>query len=321
MDNKGFYKNLKKIFYENLNIKIICFILAIVTYFFIGVLQRNEKTFSCNLKLIGLKDYLIISNEMPSTVKVIVKDKKKTIDKITEEDFNIRLDLSNFDTTDNYSVKLKWDIPKSMKSFFSAVEIVPDKVNITIEKVVEKNVPVILNYFGNLEHNYKIAKTIVNPQEVRIQGPEKIVNKITYIETEKININKEKMSFRREVNLHLPYNNVKLINKEKIEVYFEISELKDVSTLIFKQDAINFLSLKSQFKISQEKSSIYVKVKGSKTELEKLSPSNIFLFSDCSEINTEGIFNLKIEANIPQNIEIVSISPEKIKITVEEKKN
>ena len=91
LNKKEFIKDLRKIFFENLNIKIICLLLAIAAYLLIGVFQKNERSYNCKLSIVGLKDYLSIENELPENVKVIAKDKQKILDKITDEEFKIRM--------------------------------------------------------------------------------------------------------------------------------------------------------------------------------------------------------------------------------------
>jgi YbbR domain-containing protein len=223
-NKNNFSKILKKIFFENIKIKIICFILAIITYLLVGYFQRSEKIFYTKLNIIDLKETLTISNELPSSIKITIRDKNKVLEKISESDFNVRLDLSNIEKNTDNEMKLKYDIPKEMQSFFSSIKLEPDSLKVSIEKLSEKNVPIIANSTGNLESGYVITRTIIDPSEVRIQGPERLLSKIKFIETEKININEEKESFIREVNLISPHHLVKIIGKEKIEISFEIEK-------------------------------------------------------------------------------------------------
>ena len=94
------------------------------------------------------------------------------------------------------------------------VEIIPNKISVKVDKLVEKNIPVVVNYFGNLEENLILKKTVVNPTEVRIQGPERLINKLKFVETEKINIQGEEQSFYRDISLNIPYKNIKIIGKK-----------------------------------------------------------------------------------------------------------
>jgi hypothetical protein len=78
-DKKNITKKIKKNILENLNIKIICFVIAIAIYIAVGFFQLNEKTFNCKLNVTGLNENYLVTNEIPGTVKVIVKDKQKVL--------------------------------------------------------------------------------------------------------------------------------------------------------------------------------------------------------------------------------------------------
>jgi YbbR domain-containing protein len=215
-DKKNITKTIKKSFLENLNIKIICFFLAIAVYIAVGFFQLNEKTFICRLNVVGLKDDLMIANDVPSTVKIIVRDKQKTLNNLTENDFNVRLDLSGKDisTTD---IRIKRNLPPSIESVFSSIKVVPDKVSVTIDRLEEKTVPIDLNYSGDPEEGFAITNISIDPAEVRIQGSKKALEKIKYIETEKINIAGLNEMLKKEANLLAP-DSVKIVGKSKTEV-------------------------------------------------------------------------------------------------------
>ncbi|HPO49393.1 MAG TPA: CdaR family protein [Spirochaetota bacterium] len=317
-NNKDFFKNLKKTLLENLNIKLICLLIALVAYLFIGVFQKNEKTFNCKANIVGLKDYLSIENDILDNVKVIAKDKQKILDKISDEEFNVRIDLTKIDTPDSYSINFDWDLPKSMKSFFSMVEIVPPKVEVIVDKLVEKNIPIVVNYFGKIEENLILKKTVVNPTEVRVQGPDKLVNKLKIIETEKINIQGENQSFFRDVNLNIPYKNIKIIGKNKVEVYFEIA--KETDLISFKFDSIYHNNLSDKFRLVYDKIAIYVKISGFKTNLANISKDNIVLMVDCNNIEEEGAYYLPIEVALPKGADLAAVTPSTIKVEVRAKR-
>ncbi|HOV15172.1 MAG TPA: CdaR family protein [Spirochaetota bacterium] len=316
-NKKDFLKDLKKLFLENLNIKLICLLLAIATYLLIGIFQKNEKSYNCKLNVVGLKDYLSIENEIPDNVKIIAKDKQKVLDKITEEEFNVRIDLSKIETPDVYNINIQWDLPKGMRSFFSMVEVLPNRININVDKLIEKNIPVLVNYFGTLENDLVLKKTIVNPTEIRVQGPDKLINKLKFIETEKINIQGEIQSFYRDINLNIPYKNIKIIGKSKVEVYFEIA--KDIDYLTLKYDNVYTNNLKSNLRILYDKISVLVKISGSKTMLSNISKDNIVVMVDCQDIEKEGIYYLNIETILPKGIDLISITPQLIKVEADKK--
>lgn len=319
---KSIFKNFKENIFKDIKIKIICFILGISTFIIISFIQTEEKIFLSPLIITGLKEDFIISSSIPTTVKVIVKDKKNTLDKIIDSDFKIKLDLSNINNIGNYNIKLNFDIPKSMQSIynsllFTSINLNPDKINLEIDNLVEKSVPIILKTVGKVASGYKIKQNTTSVYYVRIQGPEKIISNIKYIETEPINIEGEIESFRRTINLILPSPLIKFIGINKIDVFFEIVE--DLETLTYRIDNILIHNLNKNLQIEPFSTNFIIKIRGTKEKLLKISKDDIIINVDLSNIYSPGEYLLKVNIDLPSYVKLVSIKPHIIKINIKKK--
>ena len=104
-----------------------------------------------------------------------------------------------------------------------------------------------------------------------------------------------------------------------MEVYFDIT--KDMDTITLKFDNIYYNNLKDDFKLIYDKTTIHIKVSGSKNILQNLSKDNVVIMVDCQDIDREGIYYLNIEVILPKGVESISISPQIIKVDAELKKN
>ena len=309
-----FFKNIGKKIFENFKIKIACFVLGVAMFFIIGIFQRSTKTYSCQLKIIGLKDYLVISNRIPRTVKVIARDKGRVFDKITEEDFNVRLDLTKVKNPKKNYMKLEWDIPKTMRSFFSTIKIDPKALYVNLEKKSEKYVDILVNSIGSPAPDYIVKHTIIDPPGIRIQGPESILNKIKSIKTETINIEGVNKSFRRQVDLISAYSIIKILGKA--DIYFEIIQETDIVSYTFEK--VNFQNLKEQFK-AKIKGNIVIKISGPKNSIENVAKNDFTLFVDCANIAFPGEYKYEVKTKKPKAFEVISITPDRIEIVVEDK--
>ena len=314
-----FFKKLKEKIFEDFKIKLLCFALAVATFVIISFIQKSEKVFSCPLTVKGLKENFIISTPIPETVKVIVKDKQTNLDKIVESDFKIKLDLSNIESPNTYTLKLNWEVPKSMQSIFnsllfSSIELNPDKIVLTIENLTEKNVPIIINSKGSPPKGYTVKKRTVDALSVRIQGPEKIINNIKYIETEKINIEGETESFKRIINLISPSPLIKFVDRNKVEASFEI--IKNLEIISYKFDNISIHNLNSNFKIELYNNYFIVTVSGLKEDIVTLTKDNIIISIDCAKVYYPGEYSFRIDVSLPKNINLVSINPAVLKANI-----
>ncbi len=314
-DKNVVVKDIKSKIFDNFKIKVICFILAISMYFSVSLIQRDTNIYSSNLNIENLEDYLVISNNIPENIRIIAKDKRDVLNKVTEEDFNVRLNLEDVKTPNTYKKKLEWDIPRSMNSFFSSIRVEPSEIVVNIDRLSEKNVRIKINYIGTPSSGYVEKSQTVEPSFVRIQGPENVLEQIDSVETETINLDGIKESFRRQVNLTTDFNNVKILGRA--EVYFEITEETDVVRFKF-QDA-NFLNLRDHF-IARMINEVTVTFKGPKNNIPNVTQDDFSISIDCANVIYPGEYTYPVNVVTKiKDFEVISISPERIKIIVENK--
>lgn len=315
--NKKIIKSLKSRLFSDIPIKLTIFAFSILLYFLVNISQRDTQIFLPKLNVVGLNDYLTISSDIPKNIKLIIKDKKKVLDKISKDDFNVRIDLSQINAPIDKEIKLKWDFPTTMHSFFSHVSIVPNKIKVKIRNLAEKNVPITVNSSGEIAFGYVLKKIIVNPKSVRIKGPQELISKIRFLKTETIFLEGAKDSFKTfgKINTHSPLVNI--IGDDKVELYFEI--VREETNKIIKINKISIKNVISQFRAIHSKITIFLKIKGPKDELKNLDTSLIKLSVDCSNLKYPGDYNMDIKVDLPNYLEMLSINPKIIKVSLFDK--
>lgn len=315
-------KKLKDYIFDNFNSKLISFIFAIFMYIFISIITRSEKTFISELEIKGLRNDLTISNDIPQTIKIIASDKQNVLDKITEEDFELSIDLSSIETStiEKRNIPIDVTIPRTMKSFFSSIKLDPENIYIVIEPIVNKSVPVVISTEGEVVPDYIIKEKRISPSEVRIRGAKNIVEKIQYIETTKINLQGEYSSFTRFVDLQKPHRKISIINTNRVEVNFNITKKTDSKTI--RHYNIGTYNLDQQFELELVTKPITLILSGPESIMTDLTPNNISLTLDCSEIFVPSTYEYpykKLDIDLPDEIELTSINPRIIKVNIKKK--
>lgn len=315
-------QHLRKAKKRKINKQVLVFSIigAIFLYGVIGINQRNEKVFSCRLRLEGLNSDYIITNNIPEFIKITVKDKQKVLDSITEEDFNVHIDLSKIKEANNYSLRVDYDLPKTATNFtnallFSSIELNPTRIEVNIEDLIQKNVPILLDTKGSLPKGYTLKEKLLETDYVRIQGPKNTVSGITAIRTEIIDLSNEVDSFKRYVNLISPNPYVVFLSKSNIEATFRV--VKTIETAVYSYDTIELTNLKrrlnAQYNLTNK---IAVTVTGDKEVMAGVSKSSVIVSIDCSSISYPGEHTCRINVSVPQNVTLVSIKPDTVKLTI-----
>ena len=303
---------------------LICLAGALLLYTIVAFNQRNDKVFSCKLRIEGLKnDDFVIANTLPDIIRVTVKDKQNILDSITEEDFNVRLDLSEIKEQNIYTLPIEWDVPKAFlhvrnSMLFSTVELNPAKITVNIEKIQQKNVPIQINTKGIPADGYIIHDQQLDINYVRIQGPAGVINDIQSVRTEAINLEKAIDSIiSQDVSLISPNPLVTFVGKSNAKVTIRI--VRDIENVTFTYNAVEINNLKKFLKAEYHiDDKISVTVSGDKKTLESLQKTSIILSVDCRNISYQGEYSTRINVNPPMNVTLVSVKPDVIKLTITE---
>lgn len=316
------FSSLTTVIKRNFVVKLVCFFLALVLYVFVSFSEQAEKTFVKKLQVEGLSENLIISNSIPENIKIIVKDKKKVINKLSEDDFYVHINLDSMtnDIGNEKTVKVEYNIPKIMASFFSSVTVIPESLVVNVEAIKEKAVRVSVPTAGVLRPGYYIKERKIKPTDVRICGPESIINSIKVVETERVDISDEFESFERHVRINSPDPKVKFqgLQNNTATVYFVLAKKQGNKTISIERVYLTDLDKKFSGKVTN--TPISLTLVGSETTIAELKESDIVIGVDCSNVVVPGNYSYKkVDIVLPGGISVSSMSPQMIDITVTER--
>lgn len=181
-----FLERLKKLNYSgDRQLIILSIIVAIFmwTYVTSSTNPSTNRTFR-NIPVIiqnqdKLEDrgYTIVSKDDISSVNVRLTGSRDNILSLKPGDIQASINVS--DAKDGIkSVDVKIDTPSGIS--FDHVD--PDKINLNIQRIVEKTAPVNIVINDKLKDGKIVEVNEQKPKEIRIKGPESIINKVDRIE-------------------------------------------------------------------------------------------------------------------------------------------
>src|SRR5262249_13190407 len=74
-------------------------------------------------------------------------------------------------------------------------QVEPDKVQVTLDRILSKEVTVEPRFAGSQPDGYKIVGVRVEPDVVTVTGPESVVNKIEKVTTTTVSLNSQTKTF------------------------------------------------------------------------------------------------------------------------------
>jgi len=187
---------------RNLPTFLLAFLLAVAAW--ISAVTASDPTEervyprAVPLELIGQDPGLLLVNEVPSQVSLTLSAPRSIWDKLTNEQISVqaKADLSSLGPGEH-------TIPVQITIGIRPVEIVsytPRTLNITLEALATKILPIHLVERGDLAIGYQGGPTTLDPTNATVTGRESLVNRIQEIRAN-LDLNGAKENINRLLNL------------------------------------------------------------------------------------------------------------------------
>ena len=307
---KAFIRQSFKIWSTDWFLKAISLWLAVVLWFFVGGEDSIEKTVQIPVEIINLPRDLVISNQYKKEIEVSVTGPRSVILDIDEQKTARQVDLSAATPgtlvieNDNDHI----NVPRSV----TVQRVQPASIIFSIDKLVQKNFPVVANTAGLVEAGYEVKMIRMNPDFINITGPETVLRGTEELQSKYISLNGLSTSEQLQVPLELGPAIVDLIGETSVTADIEIVPIRVRRTV--KNVPVDFVMDGVKGRASPQK----VSVSAFFPELlldEVNSPADLLM---AKAVSTDGGENLKVIVTTKSTkelpIDIISIFPEVVKL-------
>lgn len=168
------------------------------------------KNIALNLRVSNNIDVTYSSDE---EVEVSVTGDKRKIDQINPRDLVVLLDLTDIPAGER-GIKLNPEsVGVELPAGVRLEEIQPSQIQVNLETVEEREVPVKIETEGSLAENFELYSSAVSPAKVRVRGPSSFVKSLDSVSTEKINVDNRQADFAvQQVELNLVNPKITLLD-------------------------------------------------------------------------------------------------------------
>ncbi|MBF0566638.1 MAG: YbbR-like domain-containing protein [Nitrospirae bacterium] len=190
---------MKRFFTENIDIKIITLILAIILWFFVNIKGHSDIMLELPIEYKNIpKDYEITKTSA-NLINVRIQGQEHIIKGLSPRDLSIYIDLSKAHEGEKiyYVTKDNIKLPPSI----SVVNIDPSSITVNLEEVSRRTLNVKPKIRGTPKKGYSIVDVISIPGEITVEGSKKELDKLNHIDTEPIDVRNADSTFEREVRL------------------------------------------------------------------------------------------------------------------------
>lgn len=187
----------------------------------------------------------------------------------------------------------------------------PKVLDIELDRLIKKEVPIKLQFVGELSSEYKFIKQDILPAKVMIEGPLSLMRKTPVLKTEMIDLTRLTGSGISKVDLENVDPRIKIDFSDSYQFSYEIRARK--SNFTIKNVPIRFVSSSRSFSSKTDK--VSVSVLAAEGVKEGLRKRDIQVLADIPEARS-GWIRVKLKAVLPKDVHLLEIVPEQITVKI-----
>jgi len=294
---------------ENINIKNNGFLGIKVN---LEELVQKEVTIKSNVK-VNYKEHIYEKEQTISPKTVKVTGGKSVIEKISDAILSGEEKDVDKNKQSDYSIKFVDSFGNEVNDVESDIKTAKLSIVVTNGKVV----PINLKTNGTIPQGFVLDGYELSKNGVNILGDSKVLDKISSIDTEPVDMSSLQSDSQMNVKLSLPEGILVQDGEGIINVKFRVKKEESVTKNIVCNVQIKNLSEN----LILEKSNLTTNVvlSGIQTELDQVTAQNINVTLDLSNIKEEGTFDYTPKATLTDGNNVAISSVGSVSIVVKKK--
>ncbi len=309
---------MKEYITNNIGKKILAITIALILWIIANFEQDIEKDISIDIQYNDLSPELIITNNPPEALNMTIRGSRTKLSILKTDNYSYPVPLTNVNKgLSKFNIR-----PQQIR--IPGVQILgisPSEIDVQVDNLITKRVKVKPN-IGLPDIGYELIGTPkVEPKTVKISGPNNLISKLDFINTDEIKIEGEKTNFTIEVPLKASSPLITLEdNKEVVKITVDIQEtmiekeFKELGISITDTDnkVIEFIGIQT----------VDILFKGPYSKIKKLKSEDIKITSSVKNIlsQTNKKHKIKLQVDYPNSddINLEQITPGTVDIIIKQ---
>ena len=293
---------------NNLGVKGGAIGVALLLWLHVVTEKTYTYVFHASLNPTHLAENLIIANELPEHFQVKIRGKGKRLFWLMFSDVRIILDLQDtilsktrFRINDTDVI-----IPRDLD--VTVVEIVePDYVDIDIDRLVEKQIPVrpMLEVVA-AERYVTVGSVKANPDTAMLSGPRRFVDRVDTLFTQHVTLQRAKNPVRRELSVVRPEGVNITVKPQKILIEVDIQKLKK---RVVNDIPVTLVHAPSNKKVALDSPTISLTIEGGEVLLDTLRSEDFLISVDYRQARHGSTTALTPIILTPPNVTWIDAQP------------
>lgn len=303
---------VRRLFTENLSLKLFSLGLAVLMWGFVASQRRGETTefkFTTPLVLKNIPSNLEVTNTPVQSVAVLVSVRRALSGAVNPNLFQVTVDL-----TSQLPGELVYNLSEKNVTYnnqpppqgMSVLQMNPGEIPITLEEAVVKEVPIRPRFFGDMALGYTIESIAIVPPVARIQGARSRIGTLDHIYTRPLDVQDLDSNVEMLVDLDIA-GDLRLASKGDTFFRATIKVTRNVSRLLLRDIPVVVENPHHVYKISTNAVNVYLE--GPEEVIQNLTKKNVFAVLDLSKYPPGDYRGQSPKVVVPDTVKVVEQWP------------
>jgi len=291
---------------SNFGLKVLALVIAVGLW--LGGHRDIERAVEVPVEFHNIPSDLMVMDNHVDYVVLRLTGPRTLVSTIDSDDLKLSLDLKGAKSgSASYPLGSgSFNIPRGV----SISRITPPVVQLRLEPVITRTLPVTVRFSGKPPDGFKIAETTVLPENVAVQGPAEEVRRLASVETVPVDIEESRGGFKRKVRLSTDGKPFSFF-PDQVDIAVQLVE--EELQREFRNVEVQAKDFNGVYSVNPQL--VYLRLSGSKLVLE-----NLRLGADQVYLNLKGLgvgeHSVQLGFNLPSGIKVIEQKPQRFRVRI-----
>lgn len=298
---------------RNWGMKLVCLAMAFVVWQTVREDISFEVVVSDIPVVVTAGEGLAVLDQSADTVNIRFRGSRDDIRFISADQVEVKMELSGHSGRLRQTLKLS---PRYVKapSRAHAVQFDPPEITVTVDREVERVLPVKAVFEGDLPPGIQMEKNLCTPATVKVRGAERLLSELEQVRTVPIGLDGRYNSFKSHVAIAAtaqPWT----VSPERVTVDAVLIE-RVVSRRIENSVVRPLLASDDTRMVKIRPETVAVTLRGGLQQIDGLNAQDVYTYVDCTELVDPAEYTVAVRADLPAGLQIEKIEPAAVQVTV-----
>jgi YbbR domain-containing protein len=310
---KAFKEYARDYVLENTGLKVLALLITAVLW--LSVASRPVSQIALNSVPIEFHNWpespnLTVSKYDTLTARVYLEGPRDVLDGLRGAQFTATADMTGVEPGVRL-IPLSIDA-KSLPASVSVKDIEPRKIRVTVERVVQKEVPIIPRFEGKPPLGFEIFDWQIIPATVKIGGAESQVRDVTEVSTETISLADRTEPFTDLAAIDIGSPNLNLVDAGggKVTLIVNIGEIRKQRVI----DNVRVEVLNGPPRARTFPAALSVTVYGPRSAVDAMTATDVSASVEYQRGAGVLIPKIKLSPDYEERVEVRSVEPSKVRV-------